>query len=116
MLIFAEVEQFALEVFDTNAGESVDYGSALYSFLTRLRQPGRTFTVGLGTLILETNGTAWVKSARTVPIVIEAVWVESAGSEGRSGSIGWHRSSVRRINIVDWVRVVRLYVSAYPSL
>jgi hypothetical protein len=70
-----------------------------------------TFTVGFGSLVLETDSAAGVESSRTVSIVVKAVWVESAGSESRGGSVGWHRSSVRRVDIVDRVRVVWLHVS-----
>jgi len=70
-----------------------------------------TFTVSFGSLVLQTDSTAGVESARTVSIVVKAVWVESAGSESRGGSVGWHRGSVGRVDIVDWIRVVWLHIS-----
>jgi len=71
----------------------------------------RTFTVGFGSLVLQADSPTGVESSRTVSIVVKAVWVESAGSKGRRGSVGWHRSSVGRVDIVDRVRVVWLNIS-----
>jgi hypothetical protein len=67
-----------------------------------------TFTISLGSLVLETYGSTGVKTVRAVSIVVKAVWVKSARGESRSAGVGCHGSTAGRVDSVDRVRVVWL--------
>jgi hypothetical protein len=59
VLILAEVEEFALEIFNSDTSESVDCLSGHLYLTPRGRL---TFSVSFGSLVLQTGSTAGVKS------------------------------------------------------
>jgi hypothetical protein len=105
VLVLAEREKLALEVFDAHASEAVDYGSAG----TRVEL---TFSVGFSTLVLQADRSTGVQRARPKVVIVIAVGIirvlrlEAVNTRG--GSRKWGIIGGIPHSAVDRVRSVGL--------